>query len=330
MCSHRVIIPLYIPNEEGYYTDAFRIFELCLFSIRKTALSPIKISVISNGSNDSVNIKLMNLQNENHIDELIVEKENIGKINSILKALRTAEERLITITDADVLFLNNWEKEIIIAFESFPKAGMISPVPMYRTQLRLTSNIWKRYLFSKRLKFSPVKNPEALTRFAKSISWPGLSEKLKDVVATLKAKNDVLAVIGNSHFVGTYKREVFNKLPKFNSKFKLGGNSESLYLDKPVLKYGGYRLATYDNYAYHLGNSLEPWMEEEFTRLNDENKVYNDFKQLKLLKKNTINYFLSEKMFKKLFYSKHFKKYIYRMKGLNKEQIYNYLDNDYN
>ena len=28
-CEHRVIIPLHVPNEEGYYKDAYKIFELC-------------------------------------------------------------------------------------------------------------------------------------------------------------------------------------------------------------------------------------------------------------------------------------------------------------
>jgi hypothetical protein len=54
---------------------------------------------------------------------LIIEKDLIGKINSILKVLRTAEERLITITDADVLFVNGWEQAVLNVFEAFPKAG---------------------------------------------------------------------------------------------------------------------------------------------------------------------------------------------------------------
>ena len=61
-CSHKVIIPLHIPNEKGYYTDAFKIFKLCLFSILKTSISPLKISVISNGCSNKINEKLLDLQ----------------------------------------------------------------------------------------------------------------------------------------------------------------------------------------------------------------------------------------------------------------------------
>ena len=101
---HRALIPLYIPNEEDeYFRDAFTIFTYCIKSLIKTSISPLKISVISNGSAASVNNKLLNMQQQGLIDELIIETEGIGKINSLLKALRTVEERLITITDADVL-----------------------------------------------------------------------------------------------------------------------------------------------------------------------------------------------------------------------------------
>ena len=56
-CSHRVIIPLYIPNEDGYYQDAFNIFKMCLLSVQKTSISPLKISVISNGCCDEITKK---------------------------------------------------------------------------------------------------------------------------------------------------------------------------------------------------------------------------------------------------------------------------------
>ncbi|WP_299385037.1 glycosyltransferase family A protein [uncultured Lacinutrix sp.] len=324
-CSHRVIFPLYIPSQEGYYKDAFRIFEMSILSIIKTSISTLKISVISNGSCDSVNNKLMEMCNNNVIDQLIIEKESIGKLNSILKALRTVEERLITITDADVLFLNNWEKEVISIFEAFPNAGMVSAVPVFRTHYRHTANIWLKFLFSKKLKFRKVYNPEALTKFAKSIGWPRLDAKFKDVILTLKAKNNTIAVVGNSHFTGTYKKEVFKMLPNASSSYKLGGDSEKLYLDIPVIKMGGYRLATYNNYAYHIGNTIESWMLDEYNALKEEIKVQNSFNNLKTLKSKKAEYFLTEKIFKKALIFKPFKKWVFKRKGIVGEQINTFL-----
>lgn len=324
-CEHRVIIPLYIPKEEDYYQDAFEIFEMCIKSVLKTAQSPLKVSVISDASCKSVNDKLLAFQKDGLIDELIIVGENIGKINSILKALRTAQERLITITDADVLFVNGWEQEVISIFKAFPKAGVVCPVPVFRTHFKLTSNIWIRHLFSKRLKFLPVKNEEALARFANSIGWPWLDTKWKDTIATLEAKNGQIAVVGSSHFVATYKREVFNKLPEENSSYKLGGDSEYRYTDLPALKMDAYRLSTYDNYAYHMGNMIENWMLEEFGSLKVAQKEFNTFDNLNRLKSSYFSYVISKKVFAKLLHIKIFKKILLRNKGLNTEQIENFM-----
>lgn len=318
---HRVIIPLYIPEEEEYYKDSFKLFEYCLKSIHKTSISNLKVSVVSNGSSDLVNAKLLDLYKEKYIDELIIEKENIGKINSVLKALRTAQERLITITDADVLFDNNWEKEVLNIFEEFPKAGSVSPVPVFKTHFRLTSNIWFDNLFSSRLKFLPVPDPESMELFAKSIGWSFLDIIYREFIATLKSKNGKIAVLGSSHFVCTYKREIFSQMPKNNSVYKLGGDSEYLFTDLPVIKMGGYRLATYSNHAFHLGNVFEDWMDKKFNDLKNLDKGFCNTDQIKTLKPRKAYYLFTEKFFKRILLNKQFKKKILKCKGLTESQI---------
>ena len=328
-CHHRIIIPLHIPNEDGYFRDAYRIFELCLFSIFKTSVSKVKVSIISNKCCDAVNDRLLQLYTEKHINELIIEEDGIGKINSILKAVRTSEERLITITDADVMFLNNWENEVVRIFKSFPKTGAVSPVPVYRNHLSLTSNIWFDYLFSNKLKFRPVKNPIALEMFAKSVGWDYLEPEWKDTIGTLKAKDNTLAVLGCSHFAATYKREVFDELPKENSIYLIEGGSELYYTDEPVLKMGGYRLATNDNFAFHLGNVFENWMQNEFDSLKAVEKSVIKYSNLPKLKKSHLKYFITEKIFKRIFNNKFVTRKLIKYKGLTNEQVYNFLDKKY-
>lgn len=328
-CHHRIIIPLHIPNEEGYFKDAYQIFELCLFSILKTTVSKVKISIISNKCCDAINSRLLKLYNEKLINELIIEEDGIGKINSILKAVRTSEERLITISDADVLFLNNWENEVVQVFNSFPKAGAVCPVPVYRKHLDLTGNIWFNYFFSKKLQFRPVKNPIALEMFAKSVGWDYLEPEWKDTIGTLQAKDNTIAVLGCSHFVATYKREVFDELPRENSIYLVDGDSEFLYTDEPVLKMGGYRLATNDNFAYHLGNVFENWMQNEFNNLDTVEKSIVNYSSLSKLKKSHFKYSLTEKIFKRIFKSKFATRKMLKNKGLTNEQVFNFLDKKY-
>lgn len=321
---HRVIIPVYIPHENEYFKDAFQIFNYCLFSLKKTSNTQLKISVVSNGSCDSINEKLYKMFAEKHFDEFIIEREGIGKINSVLKGLRTADERFITITDADVLFENGWEENVLAVFRAFPKAGAVCPVPVFGKQFQLTGNIWFNYLFSNKLKFTAVKNPEAMTKFANSIGWPWLDEKFKDVYATLKATNGTMAMVGCSHFVATYKSEVFTKIPDGNTEFKIRGDSEYLYTDLPVIKKGGYRLSTIDNYAYHMGNVMEDWMISKFENLNYVEKV-NYTLVFQYLKKPILNPLLLEKIFKAMISIKYLKIGILKMKGLSNSQVQNFI-----
>ena len=58
-CDHRILIPLHIPNEEGYFKDAYKIFLLCLNSLLKTSQSKLKISIISNKSSTIINQRLL-------------------------------------------------------------------------------------------------------------------------------------------------------------------------------------------------------------------------------------------------------------------------------
>ena len=322
--KHRVVFPVFIPYEKAYYAEAFAIFKTALLSVHKTASFPIVVSVISNGSSKTVNDKLYGLYKEGYINELIIETDCLGKINSLLKVLRTIQEPMVTVADADVLFLNGWDHEVFKLFKAFPKAGAVSPVPVFRKHFELTANIWLRYLFSDKLKFTAVQDPEAMTKFANSIGWPWLDKKFKDVYATLKTKNGTMAMVGGTHFVATYKSEVFKYLPKENSNYYQGGDSERLYTDQPVVKAGGFRLSTAKNYAYHMGNVYEDWMQETFEALKPSDKE-NHLPTFAKLKPPVFNPLLLELLFKKLLRFPQFKYWVLRKKGLSKEQLKNFL-----
>lgn len=323
-CEHRVIIPLHVPNEEGYYKDAYKIFELCLFSVKKTSSTPIKISVVSNGSSITVNERLTQLYVQNTIDELIIEREGVGKVNSILKALRTADERFITITDADVLFKNEWESEVVKVLESFPKAGAVSPVPVFRKHFELTHNIWFDYFFSSKLKFEKVTSVEGLEKFATSLGWKFLRDSWKDVILKLESRNGTKAVVGCPHFCATYKREVFDNLPKSNSIYKILGDSEYLYTDLPVLKNDGYRLATDNNYAFHLGNVFESWMQVAFDEITPQSKEIKNYSAIKSSKRNYLSYWVKSVLFVRILKFRFVKLYLFKSKGLTSTQINNF------
>lgn len=316
--THQVVIPVHIPNQKGYFKDSFQIFKFCLESLFKTCHERTFFSVVNNGSCKEVKDYIDKLLHENKIHEVLHTKA-IGKINAILKAIVGHNIRLVTITDADVLFQNGWQKSTYDVFEAFSKAGVVSPVPVFRKQMEYTYPIHFDYLFSKKIRFKSVKNPEAMTRFALSIGWPWLDNKWKDIIMTL-TDNGVTAVVGAPHFVATYKSELFNNLPLKSSNDFLGNMSEQLFLDETVLKFSAYRLSTYDNYAYHMGNVKEDWMPENLRELKKMDFEINEYLFNKL-KSSGCWRFIKSILFKKIITANFIKQIYYRSKGLSKNRL---------
>jgi hypothetical protein len=317
--QHRVLIPLYIPHENDYYKDAFRIFELCVQSIKKGAVAATPITVIANGCCQEVHKKLLQIVSQGWIDELFVETEQLGKINSLRKAIYASEELFITITDADVLFLNKWDQSIAQVFNSFPKATAVAPVPIHKTFNQYVDNIWFDHLISNNIAFAKAKNPEALESFVKSIGWPHLNDHQKLEILTLTAKDGTEAVVGCSHFCTTYRREIFQFAPQEPTPYTLSGDSEKKYLDLPTIQSNGYRLSTATNHAFHLGNVFESWMQEEFDAIKDSEKKVLQWPEMRTLKKSYVSYFLKNKIFKKLMSYPYFYNTYLKKCGLNKE-----------
>ena len=312
---HRIIIPLCI-NDSEYSKDLLKIFQISLESLLKTIHSRTSITVINNGSN----IKTVDYLNENFkngtIQELI-HTGPIGKVNALLKVIRSLDEDIITITDSDVFFLNNWQDETIKVFNSFNKAGVVGIVPQFKMYNYLSYNLFFDNFFSKKLKFDKVVNPQALKKFYKSIGWKDdYNEQYLKTNLILKSSNDLSALVGSGHFVATYRNEVFKKLPKKKSEFLLGGGSVKKYLDLPVIKYGGWRLTTRDNYAYHMGNIYEDWMKEELNILIDESKRKIVKSKNIVLRTSKFSYYFKNHIFRKLISNKKIFKKILTQKGL--------------
>ena len=51
---HQIIVPVYIPNEEGYFIDALKILKICLNSLCNTVHDKTYITVVNNGSCENV------------------------------------------------------------------------------------------------------------------------------------------------------------------------------------------------------------------------------------------------------------------------------------
>lgn len=271
---HRVVVPVYIPDFEGYFAGSFEVFKLCLESLLLTVHSQTRITIYNNNCHKDVKTYIDKKYYESeYIDQVFHSKKNVGKINAILASVKGNLEKLITVSDADVFFKNGWQFGVEKLFVNFPEAGMISPVPSSKSMLSYTSNNWFYSLFKGNLSFEKVLDPKAMHRFDLSLGNKQRLYKsihLKKYLVLTNKKNNSQAVMGCGHFVATVHRVVFDKGSSEPAFFKISNGVESKFIDIPNEKLGFLRLATKENLAFHMGNFTEPWMFEEFRTLKKE------------------------------------------------------------
>lgn len=317
---HQVIVPVYIPNEEGYFLDALKILKICLNSIFSTVHERTFITIVNNGSCANVVKYLNELFEENKIKELI-HTDNIGKINAVFKGLSGNNIELVTITDADVMFLSDWQAETVKVFSQIPKAGVVGIVPQFKMYKRYCGNVIFDNFFNKNLKFLPVKNQEGMIHFYDSIGWDRNYNQDYLQYALGLSHNNVKCFVGSGHFVATYKKDVFEELFSFIGGKKAAGIGED-YIDNKPLKKGYWRLTTYDNYAFHMGNIYEEWMK------NIPKKIkaleYSNLNFIKHKKVSSTSYFIKNKLFTRLITINWVSQVFMKWKKLPKQMVKKY------
>lgn len=319
---HQIVIPVYIPNLEDYFKDSFQILQLCITSLLETIHDKTFVTIINNGSCLEIQNYLDNLYENEKIHE-IIHTENIGKLNAILKGISGNNIPYVTISDSDVLFCSNWQEETMKVFHNFDKAGVVGITPQIKSYETNCGNVLFENYFSKKLKFTQVEQPVELEKFYESIGWT--KEYNQDYLKyTLSITNsNCKALIGSGHYVATYKKVVFTEMPTFIG-YKMGGTSEA-FLDEIPLKYGLWRLTTTRNFAFHMGNVFENWMSE--IKTNTDTSFNFELYSEKEKRKNisNIEFWIKNKLFNRLCFSKRFfKKLFYMNFGLPKQMRNNY------
>jgi hypothetical protein len=270
--SHRVIIPIYIPNAEGYFADAFNVLKVCIESLLKTINNDTAITLISNASSKEVNDYIAQLFNEKKIDKAVFNTENIGKMNAIITETRASFEEFITYSDADVFFDKGWLKQTLNMFKNVPKAGFVSMNPTPNNYSHADSTLlsnWYIVLFKKK-KTNTVCSYQDLEHFHKSV---GRDKTATDTMFngqcyTISNEN---YIIGAGHFCCTIRKTPTLKfVPKEQSKIGVSGGSEGIYLDIPFDKTGLWRISSPKSYVWHMGNTLEKdWANSKLESLNN-------------------------------------------------------------
>lgn len=305
--NHRIVIVAFIPNLEGYYANVFEVFKLCIASANATKNSSCELTLVNNGSCKEVTDYINSLYQSNEVNCAIHHRENIGKMDAMIGAARTAREEFVTLSDIDILFTKGWQEQVEDLFHSIPDVGSVSPISVRASHTYATfSSLQKIILKKVKFQYKVInENFEPHNRFLESINWNKEEDKnLKWPVVSYGTKK---AILGSSHQVLTIRRELlFTHVPVAPSLTLVGNMSEYNYIDLPIDLSNKFRLATYNNFAYHMGNTVEDWM----LAIQNKNNLQRATSQIapnhvdyatSKLQYETFAYRLKKKIVKKIF-----------------------------
>jgi len=253
--SHRVIIPVYIPNlEDDYFKNALEVLKICLDSLLATiSLEQTNITIINNASCQEVDRLLTKYFEEGKLDKYIKLKENRGKVEPVLSEAMSSFEEYITISDADVLFRNGWLFYTMQLFDTFPKVGVVAPLPCPHLYSYCNSSCIVDNFLSRKIKYGTVVKKNTLKEFERSIG-SSLMQSYYDTQYYIQ-KHNVKALLGAGHFIATYKNffrySVDKKVP-----YVFANGLEKTFIDDVAEKFGMWRLSTTEAYVYHMGNTI--------------------------------------------------------------------------
>lgn len=300
---HRILVPVYIPDLTGYYSNSFEVLKLCISSLLNTIHEESLISIIDNNCCLEVKNYLNELVNSHKVDQVIINSENNGKIDPIVSILKGTHEDLITITDADVLFTSGWQSEVEQLFVDFPEAGMVSPLGIPSFYSYFSAYSWFYGIFKYKIVRESNTDLSSVISFNDSIGRHRSINSIESNPIYIKNRNS-RAMLGNGHFCVTISKEVIPYIP-----FKLSGGqfkgAEVNFIDYPVVLAGYMRIATPKGHVYHMGNVSEQWM-FDLLRNNEPNTYCFDIPP----RRKSIFVYLFGGVLRKLFLRSSFLKFL--------------------
>ncbi len=105
---HRIILPVFIPEENGYFQNSAAVLEACLDSILRTTGEETAVTVVVNGAGEKTKRVLEQFQEGCARADLIWRAKNAGKVEALFGAARGYHEPFVTMTDCDVLLRPGW------------------------------------------------------------------------------------------------------------------------------------------------------------------------------------------------------------------------------
>jgi glycosyltransferase involved in cell wall biosynthesis len=254
-----------IPHQFDYYAHRLAVLRLSLASLQAhTPRADYDLIVFDNGSCPEVVEFLREWQRDGHIDQLLLSRRNVGKINACRMLFEAAPGETIAYADDDVWFGAGWLEAQLRILDSFPRAGMVSGRPV-RKQFAYGNTGLPAYL---------GEFPEVTAQTGRLIPREWEDEYLRSTGRTADEAHAKLADIlleyrglrayaTATHFQFMAPRQVIVAAMRDHDRPRTG--SEERQFEEAVEAMGYVRLSTEGRFVRHIGNVISAELLAEVT-----------------------------------------------------------------
>jgi glycosyltransferase involved in cell wall biosynthesis len=252
-----VAIVTYIPVLGGYYQRSLDVLKVCLNSLRENADNPFDLLVFDNGSCPEVRTYLTSERDQDRIQYLVLSDQNVGKAGAWNFIFSAAPGEFIAYADSDVYFYPGWLSAQLDVLETFPRAGMVTGMPMWTPEEFSTSTTqWAQMAAEVQVERGRFLPWDDYWRHARSLGADETEarqhfDSTENICLT---HGDDRYYVGAAHFQFVARREALQSVLPIPSERPMG---QVRLLDVAINERGYLRLCTSDWWVRHMGNSLQ-------------------------------------------------------------------------
>lgn len=268
-----VALILYIPSQDGYFTNSLEIFKMQIASLRAATPQPYDLLVFDNGSCRPVVQTLQELYRDGEISWLVLSRHNIGKAGAWNWIFAAMPNPMIAYADADVLFRPGWLEASLEILKAFPQAGMVSAQPNFYDVLDGKGMAQRHLENNPDYALAPYQpSTNIIDEYCQGIGASAeLAERFHQQplpgVEHLSTKTQ--AVLGASHMQFIIPQAVARQVTPLPATKALL-RAETMALDHKIDELGYLHLSTRLPHVFHMGNTLNERLLNEYQQITGE------------------------------------------------------------
>ena len=253
----------HLPDLKDYHKDRLNVVKCCLETMRANAgADNFQVLVWDNGSCD----KLTHWLKRSYQPDFLITGPNLGKTTARASILRMLPDKtIVNCADDDMFYYPNWLKAHLEVMTVYPNVGTVSGWPV-RTQFRFhnhSTKAWgqKMAILEQGRFISPQEDRDFCTSIGRDYDYQ-VKTSLTDMDYRMNYRGVMTYATGHHcQFLG--RAGTLAPLDEFSTE----AMRSERYFENKVDQAGYLRLTTYKRYTRHIGNVLDPELEELWQKL---------------------------------------------------------------